>query len=506
MTALAAITMVGLSLATKRVHPLNPGLVLLILTLLVSAKFGFRAGLVAALVSNAVVIFFFLPPLFQFWADDPQELASLPLFLLASAIGSSLLETYKVLADQARKGQAQAEALLQLNRAIIGQTDPHDTLHELSDHLVKTFAARGASVVMKEGDQWTVLTSSGPPDSARGVSSGDAASVAAAMSTGSVQHVQRGGSSAAVAASDAANAHGEPSNVIFVPLSVGERRIGALRVDGPLGATPFKKDPEELMKAYAGEASLAIGRIELARAIRDAETLRQADAMKTAILNSISHDLRTPLATIKAATSSLLDPDVAWTGGDRTAFLSSIEMESDRLDRTIRELLDLNRLQANALRPMVKLVPLIDIVDNAVESCGKSLSNRNVKVDVPDILVTTDATLLSRALANLLENAAVHSRADGGISLTAALSEAQTRIRIEDEGPGIDAAELPHIFTPFYKAKSAVGPTSGSGLGLAIVEGFIALCGGRVEAESSDSYTRFIVTLPGPVEPASEDL
>src|SRR5581483_2460817 len=247
---------------------------------------------------------------------------------------------------------------------------------------------------------------------------------------------------------------------------------------------------------------LAIGRIELIQAAHEAEALPQADAMKTAILNSISHDLKTPLATIKAATSSLLEPQVAWSGQDSLQFLNSIEMEADRLNRSISELLDLNRLQANAVRPILKVESLSEIVDNAMEITALALEERDVVVDVPDLLLTTDATLLCRAVANLLENAAIHSRPGGRIFVSAEACEREVELFVRDEGPGVDAAELAHIFTPFYKAKNTEGSPKGTGLGLAIVKGFVTLCGGRVEAESSPSCTRFVIALPAAVEPA----
>jgi two-component system sensor histidine kinase KdpD len=251
-----------------------------------------------------------------------------------------------------------------------------------------------------------------------------------------------------------------------------------------------------LLKAFAGEAALAMERASLVQAAREAETLKDSDATKTVILNSISHDLKTPLATIKAATSSLLEPGAAWTEGDLEAFLANIESEADRLDRTISELLDLNRLQSGAVTPLLSAESLADIAASAIEFTAGAIGERELVVSVPDLMVRTDVSLLRQSLANLLQNAAVHSRPGGSIRLEAGAGADGVSISVADEGPSPDAADLPFIFEPFYRSRQAGLRHTGTGLGLAIVKGFVSLCGGTVAAATSPAGSVFTIKLP----------
>lgn len=475
-TVIASLVFIALALTTETVHPSNPGLVLLLMTLLVSATFGFRAGMLTALVSNALLAFFFLQPLYEFWAEDPQELASLAFFTLASAVGSSLLQTYRNLADRAQYGRAQAEALLNLNRAVLAHPDAQDALHEVVMTLVSTFAVKDAAVITPSTNGWRVVTASGQEDADRLPFETEGWWAQQAMDRGVIQRPN--------------------AELVLVPLANAGRVLGVMRVTGPFGETPFRESPDQTMLAFAGEAVLALDRVDLARAAREAEALKDSDATKTVILNSISHDLKTPLATIKAATSSLLGLDSQWTQGDLNAFLHSIESEADRLDRTISELLDLNRIQAGAVVPLIHPEWLPEIAESAVELTAGAVGSRKLVISVPEITVCTDALLLRQALANLLENAAVHSRAEGVIRLDARCIDEVVRISVTDEGPSPSAADMPYIFDPFYRSSQSGLRHTGTGLGLAIVKGFVSVCGGTVSASGSPAGSTFTICLP----------
>jgi two-component system sensor histidine kinase KdpD len=292
-------------------------------------------------------------------------------------------------------------------------------------------------------------------------------------------------------------ARGVPaSRTSMLPLFMSDALLGALRLDSPDDASAFEPEPQ-LLSAYAGEAALALHRLELARSAGQAEALRQADEVKTAILSSIAHDLKTPLATIKTSISSLLDESVAWSQTNRRAFLESIGDETDRLNKTISALLDLNRLESGAVRPILRTEALDQLVEEAIEQASGALKSRCVLVDVPPISVRTDGSLIRHAVANLLENAAIYSRPDGEIRVGAVLTSNDVQVTVEDEGPGIDREDLPFVFHRFYKAKGrGHGTSGGTGLGLAIVKGFVTACGGSVEVESSRFRTRFMIRLP----------
>jgi two-component system sensor histidine kinase KdpD len=282
----------------------------------------------------------------------------------------------------------------------------------------------------------------------------------------------------------------------YVPLRIGERPLGVLRLDGPIGDTPFRERPEVLLDAFAREAALAVQRVELAQEATHAEALRRADEMKTALMTSISHDLKTPLAAIKAAVSSMLDASVAWSEEDTRAFLQTIDAQTDRLNRVISDILDLNRIESGAVRPVREALPARQLLDEAVERTRMQAAGRAVSVDAPgELVVVTDEALVLQALVNLIENAAKYSTAGAAIRLGATAANGGIELSVADEGPGIEPADLPHVFERFYRAPGH-SRVKGSGLGLAIVKGFVTLAGGTVRAESSTGGARFVITLP----------
>jgi two-component system sensor histidine kinase KdpD len=285
-----------------------------------------------------------------------------------------------------------------------------------------------------------------------------------------------------------------------MPLMVGDRAIGVLRVDGPIGDTPFREHPEQLLGAVASEAALALERAELARAASRTEALRQADEMKTALMASISHDLKTPLATIKAAISSVLDKRVTWTEDDIDVFHQTIDSQVDRLNRIISDILDLNRVESGDLTPEHTAVSVGELLFRAKTATSFETKGREVTIDAPASLrVLTDEALITQALVNLIENAVKYSVPGGAIHLKAAGGPDEVLLTVEDEGPGIAPEDLPSVFERFYRAEEHSRRIKGSGLGLTIVKGFVELCGGQVSVESSPAGTKFIIKLPAPV-------
>ena len=205
------------------------------------------------------------------------------------------------------------------------------------------------------------------------------------------------------------------SGAAFVPLRVGGRTLGVLRLDGPIGETPFRDHPERLLAAFASEAALGVQRTELSQAAAHADALRQADEMKTALMTSISHDLKTPLAGIKTAVTSLLDATVDWSDEDRVAFLGTIDSQADRLNRVISDILDLNRIESGVIAPVLHPVRVALALRRCEGAHGASPpSGAAWSIDAPpDIAVDADESLIAQALVNLIENAAKYSTPGG---------------------------------------------------------------------------------------------
>lgn len=512
--AAALVTLVATAIATAAMAPwqheiglLNEGLILLLLTLVISATYGWRVGLFAAFATNLALNFFFVEPLHTFTVQEPENVVALVVFLIVSVVGGSLLTSARRAAAVARLRQAETEVLLRLSRTMIGQTDADEALGALCREVVAAFQAPGAAVISRRDGVWLVLASAGDPEAGRPVDTQERVIAEQAMSVGGVRRLGYTGLEqrrrVRIVRPSGRQRFEQPSRgAAFVPLTIGDRVLGILRVDGPITATPFREHPEHLLGAFASEAALGAQRVELAQAAAHADALKQADEMKTALMTSISHDLKTPLAGIKTSVSSLLDLTVDWPEEDRHAFLETIDSQADRLDRVISDILDLNRIESGVVTPSIGALHARSLLVDVRAATAMATSGREVTIDASDaIYISADETMVSQALVNLVENAAKYSTPGGAIRLAATTTGEYVELVVADEGPGIDADDLPHIFDRFYRAREQSRRVKGSGLGLAIVKGFVQLSGGTVRAESSSGSTRFVIRLPS-VAPA----
>ncbi|HYM16059.1 MAG TPA: ATP-binding protein [Dehalococcoidia bacterium] len=506
LTVLATAALTGaLAPAQHRVGLLNEGLLFLLLALLASATWGWRVGLFAAVVANLSLNFFFVPPLHTLTVQDPENIVALLLFIVVAIIGGSLLSSAQIAAAEARRRQAETQVLLSLSRAMIGRTHPEDALAALCEEVVGALRPDGAAVLSSSGGAWRVLASAGSDAAGRAPAAEERALAEQALTSNAPVMLGRTGVSAARPRRMAVRAGGRRGieemkrALTLVPLRVGERAFGVLRLDGRI-STVFGEHPEQLLVTFAGEAALAVQRVELAAAAAHAEALREADEMKTALMTSISHDLKTPLAGIKTSVSSLLDATVRWSREDVTAFLETIDSQADRLNRVISDILDLNRIESGVVAPVFRSLSARGLLEEARRRAASSWQGREVTIDAPAALtVETDAALITQALVNLIENAAKYSTAGRAVHLRATAAGDRVEVTVADEGPGIASGDLAHVFDRFYRAAEHSGRVKGSGLGLAIVKGFVTLSGGSVRVESPRAGTRFVISLPAGV-------
>lgn len=494
----AALLTAVLAPFQSNVGLLNEGLLFLLLTLVISSTWGRRVGLAAAVITNLALNFFFIEPLHTFAVADLQNIIGLGIFLAVSVLGSTLLVTARNSAAQARRQQAQTEAMFGLTRAMTGHTDPQAALEALCQEVVKIFAAPGASVLRRISDEWLVLAHAGSENASRSPTTEERAMADRAVQQGAYQGVGGTGLERSrrrrIVARPRMATRSQPSSVAVVPLVVGGITCGVLRVDGPVGETPFGSQARQLLQTFAGEAAVAVQRIELAQAAAGAEALKQADEMKAALLASISHDLKTPLASIKAAVSNLLDKTISWCDDDVEAFHRAIDTQADRLDRVINDILDLNRIESGALTPDQAPVEALQLLQTARNIMEPDSAGHELTVHAPaGLCLVTDESLTTQALVNLIENAVKYSRPGGAIRLLAARVGDYIELSVEDEGPGIFPEDLPFVFERFYRAGEHSRRVKGSGLGLTIVKGFVELCGGRVFAQSSPDGARFVI-------------
>ncbi|HEX5480763.1 MAG TPA: ATP-binding protein [Dehalococcoidia bacterium] len=499
VAATALLTSV-LAPVQHRVGLLNEGLLLLLLTLAISAVWGWQVGLFAAVVTNLALNFFFVAPLHRLTVQDASNVVALVVFLIVSVIGGSLLSSARAAAAEAHRSAAETTVLLDLARAMVGQREPHDALASLCREVVRALNAPGAAVLSGAGTQWHVHASAGAPDAARAPDSNERAIAEQALGSRAVARLGHTGLSTTrrpriVRPAGTQRIDELAAGAAFVPLRIGDRTLGVLRVDGPIGESAFRDRPDRLLAAFASEAAQGVQRAELAQAAAHAEALMQADEMKTALMTSISHDLKTPLAGIKTSVSSLLDGAVNWSENDRRAFLETIDSQADRLNRVISDILDLNRIESGVITPNRQPVDAHSLLVEARARTALVTSGREVTVEAEPFPLLADESLMLQALVNLVENAAKYSTPGGAIHLRAERDDGKIRLSVEDEGPGIAAEDLPHVFDRFYRAAEQSRRVKGSGLGLAIVKGFVALSGGSVHVESETGATRFVITL-----------
>jgi two-component system sensor histidine kinase KdpD len=288
---------------------------------------------------------------------------------------------------------------------------------------------------------------------------------------------------------DAAERRRDQTPTVFrVPIQGGGDTIGSLWATRAPGAPFPGRSHSRLMAATADQLGQAVVRDRLAAEATAAEVARQGDALKSALLDSVSHDLRTPLAAIRAAAGNLMDPQVDLSRDEARATARSIDLEAQRLSRLVRNMLDLSRIEGGALHPSLELYNLADLVDPVVERLGPALAPSEVEVDMPEDLpaVEVDALFVDQIVTNLLENAARYAPGKQ-IRVSATDSDDRVELVVEDAGPGVPAAQLPRLFERFYRAPRRQGSRSegGSGIGLTVVQGLAEAMGGSVEARPS---------------------
>jgi two-component system sensor histidine kinase KdpD len=284
---------------------------------------------------------------------------------------------------------------------------------------------------------------------------------------------------------------GGPTSTSF-PLETAGRTVG--RISTPAGEEPSFGTRQRFLPALASLLAVAVDRERLARQAFDAEALRRSDALKTALLRAVSHDLRSPLTAISTAVGGLRNESLDLDRADREQLLETIAVESRRLERLVANLLDLSRLQAGAAEPVQELWAIDELIAQALDQVPDAdRIEISIPEDVPVVLV--DAIQVERALVNLLENAIKFSPPDSTVSVRVTSMRREVVIRVVDQGPGLPGEEFERVFEPFHRLGGTTA--SGAGLGLAIARGFAEANAGRVWVESmSGQGTSFALALP----------
>jgi two-component system sensor histidine kinase KdpD len=271
---------------------------------------------------------------------------------------------------------------------------------------------------------------------------------------------------------------------------------------------PFGDADDRLLSALASQLGLAVERKALQHAATENEILKRTDELKSALINAVSHDLRTPLASIIASGASLRRSDVDWTKKERQELGAVVEEEALRLDRIVGNLLDLSRLEGGALKLEKDVYDLAALVDDVLSRLGARAARHTLGVDVPDDLppVLLDYVAIDQVLSNLVENAAKHTPPGSEIEVSARARDGEVQVTVADNGPGIPPEALPRLFEPFYRVDMPGRAAQGTGLGLTVAKGLVEAHGGRIWAENRpEGGARFVFTLPLGVPDAAPD-
>ena len=439
MTALLVAARTDLSLADEL-------LIYLVVVVVVAVIGGFWPAVLAAVAASLLLNFYFAKPLHTFAIAEPQSLLALLLFVTVAVTVSCVVHLAASRAVQAARSSAEAASLLALAQTVLGGCD---TAEAVLDHFTASFGGR-AELYELAGGRW----------------------VRAAVS----------GEAPAPDLTAATRIEARPGLAL---VAAGQRQQAGRR----------------LLDGFAAQAAAALERDRLRTEAAQAQALAEGNRMRTALLAAVSHDLRTPLASIKASVSSLRQTDVQWSAADESDLLATIEENADRLDTVIGNLLDMSRLQTGSLEPFLRPTAIEEVAPVAARALGAA---GKVEMAVPDglPLVRTDPGLLERVLANVLANALRHS--PQGVPPVVAAHEdgGDVVVEVRDRGCGVPDSLKPRMFEPFQRLDDR-DSSAGVGLGLAVARGFVESMGGSVTAaDTAGGGLTIQITLPVASKPA----
>lgn len=549
-----AVVTAGIA-AIRTVLPVeNLSLAYLLVVLWLAAAFGRWPALLASVLAFLTYDFFFIPPLYHFTVADPTQWISLSALLITSLVLGQVTASAQAHARAALESQQRTATLYAVSQLIVSTHEYAPLLDALAHRVVAIFApvgVRACAILLP--DERSRLVVRATAATVTGAHSPDADlfhTMDRELAAQAVWAFEHGAAVGGFVAHPTAQSVNTPL-CFFVPLRSGNRAVGVLGIAGsddirrlvskaaradsptvtsppstpPLGERPTAytapstksayPDPQvALFLAICDQLALALDRVALGQQTIRTAALHESDRLKTVLLGSVTHDLRTPLASIKAAADSLTSLDAPNDEAERRDLIETIETSADRLDRLIGNLLVLSRLEAGVATPekdWYLIGDVIAIVLDRLDLAGVT-RDRRIDVDIPDDipLAPMDHAQIEQVVTNLLENAIKYSPPDHPIRIQvrivpAPAGQANLEVRVVDKGIGIPAHELNAIFGKFYRVQRTrlpwadTRPPTGTGLGLAICAGIIEVHGGRIWAESQPGGgATFIFTLPVP--------
>jgi two-component system, OmpR family, sensor histidine kinase KdpD len=491
----------------------NISIVYLLVVLALASTRGRYAAILAAVVAFLSFDFFIVPPLYTFVIYRIEEWIALFVFLIDAVLTGQLTVALRERAEQASRRERETRILYDLVRTTNREVEPDRQLQVIAQAVVDVLSPWGVhdcALLQADATGTLQVQASAYQPAAEDTLSSDERTIATWVMTHgrtmglyddtaltpstSTRFVQR------VIVRSTAAGWAVHRSLHLIPLKTGQKVIGVLRLrvlDDP-GRFPYEGRLEEeqarpnapisFFWTFLDQVTALVERARLERENLRIAVLQRTDALRAALLSSVSHDLRTPLTSIKAAASSLLQEDVQWDEEARQGFALSIEREADRLNRLVGNLLDMSRIEEGALRPEKEEYSLTTLIHDVLDRLAPLVEGRIVRTNLADnlLLVDVDYLQIDQVLTNLIENAVRYTPSDSPIDVNAQIRGEQVVLCVADHGPGIPPADLERVFDKFYRVLHGQHPAGypmGSGLGLAVCKGLVEANGGRIWAE-----------------------
>ncbi len=446
------------------VNPTTVALTFLIGVLIVSANWGLRPAVFMALLSTVAFNYYFLPPVRTLTIADPQNWVALFAFLVTAIIASQLAERARREAQRANERRGEAERLYNFSQQLLSSDNVVELLNAIPRYIVESFGVKDAAIALPNR-----------PDIYR------SNSAVHALEIHDLQLVCM---------------RGEPmtdpeKQTVFMPLRMGVRVVGSMGVSGA-------QLSRETLDAMSSLIAIAIERAGAIEKLGRAEAARESEQLRSTLLDSVTHEFRTPLTAIKASATSLLS-NPSLDAAPRLELLTVINEESDRLNRLIGEAAEMAQLDANQFELQLEARPILQAVDAALLKARPALAQHPVDVRLPSDLplVRMDGARVTEVITQLLENAAKYSPLDSPIQITGEVGNRMVMISVADRGPGIDDFEQSLIFEKFYRGRDQRLQVQGTGMGLAIAKAIVEAHGGKIGVTSQPGHgSVFYFTLP----------
>jgi two-component system sensor histidine kinase KdpD len=460
VAAVVAIAVLAALMLPARAHlgPSTAGLILIIPVVVGVAIGGWSAGLLAIVVGFLCYDFLFIRPYGTMAVSSYRDWLTLAVYAVVMLIVARVVSALQQARGQARRRADDARHLLEVSDLLIGDKPLQELLSTVASTVRLEFRLSSVALLLPLGEQLTVAAQAGDALPAEVLSGG--------FLTGSLS------TPLALAGLGGLRA---------LPLATAERPVGVLTLDGP----PLSATDHQLLTTYANHAALAVERAQLREQALQSRVLGEVDNWRRALLASVAHDLRTPLASIKAALSDLGDSAVALSESDRGELLATAEEETDRLTRMVKNLLDMYRIEAGMRRLVTARAALRELVDEALAAMQGRLEDRPISVEVDrELMVSVDRALVVRVLVNLLENASRYTPNRTPIAIRARHHGGRVELEVVDQGPGLSPERLATAFSPVPESRGESRSPEPSGVGLVICKAFIEATGGRISARS----------------------